>query len=89
VEVGEGPYGLLELTVPPGAADVHLEYDIPGLRPGLVALTLGLLVALGHQLLWRRARRATVPPASSARVTLPSHESVSAPPRAEAHRPTT
>jgi len=25
VGVGEGPYGLLELTVPPGATDVHLE----------------------------------------------------------------
>jgi len=114
VEVREGPLGLVEIVVPPGSTVVHLDYDVPGLRTGLVALTLTLLVALAHQLLWRRrrtapsgpriptapaprtsaeatrtARTASVPPIPSARVTLPSQKSVSAPPRAEPERATT
>ena len=114
VEVREGPLGLVEIVVPPGSTVVHLDYDVPGLRTGLVALTLSLLVALAHQLLWRRrrtapsgpriptapaprtpataprtARTASVPPTPSARVTLPSQKSVSAPPRAEPERATT
>ena len=57
VEVSEGPHGLVELTVPPGGTVVHLEYEIPGLRTGLVAALVGILAALAHQLLWRRANR--------------------------------
>ncbi len=57
VDVGEGPHGLVELTVPPGETVVHLAYEIPGLRTGLVAVLVGGLVALAHQLLWSRGRR--------------------------------
>jgi hypothetical protein len=57
VQVGEGPYGLVEITVPEGTTDIHLEYEIPGLRTGLLAVLVGGLAALAHQLLWRRADR--------------------------------
>lgn len=57
VAVGEGPYGLVELTVPPGGTVVHLEYEIPGLRTGLLVVLVGALAAFAHQLLWRRAQR--------------------------------
>ena len=95
VEVREGPLGLVEIVVPPGAGDIHLEYEVPGLRAGLVALTLSLLVALVHHLLWRRrparpaALRIPAPRNPSARVTLPSQKTVFAPSRAETDRPTT
>jgi hypothetical protein len=83
IEVREGPYGLVELAVPAGSTVIRLGYETPGLRPGLVAAGLGILGAVAHQVMWRRRRTA------SARVTLPSHESVSAPPPAEGHRTTT
>jgi len=118
LKVSEGPLGLVEITVPAGSTAIHLDYEVPGLRTGLLAVTLGLLVALAHQLLWRRragvsAGVDTVPagapqaPAdghregstvpiprpgsrtSPTRVTLPSHKSMSTPPRAETDRPTT
>jgi hypothetical protein len=114
VDVHEGPLGLVELAVPAGSTVIHLGYEVPGLRTGLVAATLGLLVGLAHQLVWRRRRAGVarhgsaastalprpadaplpvpampVPRTSSARVTLPSQKSVSAPPPAEARRPTT
>jgi uncharacterized membrane protein YfhO len=67
VHVGEGPFGLVEITVPQGSTDIHLEYEIPGLRTGILAVLVGGLAALAHQLLWRRAhRRPTQPVAGPA-----------------------
>jgi hypothetical protein len=57
VEVAEGPYGLVELTVPPGRTVIDLEYEMPGVRTGLLTVLVGSLAALAHQLLWRRASR--------------------------------
>jgi hypothetical protein len=57
VEVAEGPYGLVELTVPPGRTVIDLEYEMPGVRTGLLTVLVGGLAALAHQLLWRRASR--------------------------------
>jgi hypothetical protein len=57
IAVGEGPRGLVELTVPPGSTVIDLEYEIPGLRTGLLAVLVGGLTALVHQVLWRRAHR--------------------------------
>jgi hypothetical protein len=64
VEVSEGPLGLVELTVPPGRSVVHLEYEIPGLRAGLVAALVAALAAVAHQVLWRRAQRRPDTPAT-------------------------
>jgi hypothetical protein len=57
VDVREGPLGLLEVTVPPGSNVIDVEYEIPGLRAGLVAVLVGGLVALAHQVHWWRGRR--------------------------------
>jgi hypothetical protein len=85
IEVAEGPLGLLELTVPPGTTVIDVAYQVPGLRTGLVAVALGFLVAVAHQLLWWFRRREAGPvPAGS----VPAVPSVAAEtPRTEPVRP--
>jgi hypothetical protein len=54
VEVHEGAFGLVELTVPRGSTVIHLGYAVPGLHTGLTAAVLALLSGLAHQLVRRR-----------------------------------
>ena len=56
VEVRQGRFGLVELDVPAGSTVIHLAYETPGLRAGLVAAIVGVVVAVGHQFLWRHRR---------------------------------
>ncbi|HEY0641639.1 MAG TPA: hypothetical protein VGD67_28770 [Pseudonocardiaceae bacterium] len=53
----EAPAGLLAVRVPGGTHSVELTYRTPGLRLGLLVLTLGALLALAHATWYTAAAR--------------------------------
>jgi hypothetical protein len=75
-----GPLGLLEVTVPAGTSQVHLDYHVPGLAPSLMAVALAGLLATGHQVAWTLRRRRPADPLAADR-PVEMHL-----PRAPAHR---